>query len=473
MRRFFSSLMPDTVVARAVAVLLLALIVVNAVGYMTYRMGIDAIIGAARERELAERISSITKAINELPSAPERDRAAHALSTLTLEVHWAPAAPTIENVEPDALCRSLSDRLKKLLPRNSSALVVGYVPHNDHRLADGRNAASVTPVNMTGESYNLQVSVPLSDGSWLWFLSYLPGTAPYISWSALLVPLYMCVSIILIAVLALRWVTRPLRLFADAAGKFNIDAEPEKVPESGPVELRSAARAMNTMLERIQTLVRERTAAVAALSHDLRTPITRIQLRNELNDDDALRNATEVDLAEMNEMIQSTIEYLRVGAVNMPRRPIDIASMLHTICDEQADVGHDVALDAPPGLLISGHASIIKRALINVIGNACKYGDKVRVDASIVHDDVQIAVRDEGPGIPEHDLERVFEPFYRVESSRSRTTGGSGLGLTIARKVVEGHGGTVTLANRPKGGLEVLVRFPLCKLVYCPPLPVK
>lgn len=472
MRRVFKLLMPDTVVARAVAVLLLALIVVNAVGYMTYRMGIDAIIGAARERELAERVSSITKAVSELPSAPERDRAAHALSTLTLEVHWAPAAPAIENVEPDALCRSLSERLKKLLPRNSSALVVGYVPHNDHRQADG--TTTLTGLSAANDlSYNLQVSVPLSDGSWLWFLSYLPGTTPYISWSALLVPLYMCVSIILIAVLSLRWVTQPLRLFAEAAGKFNIDAEPQKVPESGPLELRSAARAMNTMLERIQTLVRERTAAVAALSHDLRTPITRIQLRNELTEDDTLRTATEVDLAEMNEMIQSTIEYLRVGAVNMPRRPIDIASMLHTICDEQADIGHDVALDAPPGILISGHASIIKRALTNVIGNACKYGDKVRVDASIIHKDVQIAVRDEGPGIPEHDLERVFEPFYRVESSRSRTTGGSGLGLTIARKVVEGHGGTVTLSNRPTGGLEVLVRFPLCLLPNCSPLLMK
>ena len=463
MMRLVRFLTPDTVVARAVTVLLLALLVVNAVGYMTYRMGIDAIIGAARERELAARISSITKAVNELPTASERDRAAHALSTLTLEVHWAHVAPTIDNPEPDAMCRSLSERLKKLLPRNSSALIVGYVPHSDHRQGDG-SAVSNQISNLGDSSYNLQISARLDDGSWLWFLSYVPGTAPYISWSALLVPLYMCVAIILIAVLSLRWVTRPLRLFADAAGKFNIDAEAQKVPEFGPVELRTASRAMNSMLERIQLLVRERTAALAALSHDLRTPITRIQLRNELTEDDTLRTATEADLAEMNEMIQSTLEYLRVGAGNMPRRAIDIGAMLHTICDEQADIGHDVALNAPPGILMSGSPNIIKRALTNVIANACKYGEKVKVDLTTTGGHMQVTVRDEGPGIPEQDLERVFEPFYRVESSRSRTTGGTGLGLTIARKVIEGHGGLVTLTNRPTGGLEVVVSMPLCSM---------
>lgn len=473
MKRLARFLLPDTVVVRAVTVLLLALLVVNAVGYMTYRMGIDAIIGAARERELAERISSIAKAVNELPSAAERDRAAHALSTLTLEVHWAHTAPMIENPEPDAMCRSLAERLKTLLVRNSSALAVGYVPHSDRGLgATGAlSRPEGAPVSELGDtSYNLQVSVRLDDNSWLWFLSYVPGTAPYISWSALLVPLYMCVAIILIAVLSLRWVTRPLRLFADAAGKFNLDVEAQKVPEFGPVELRTAARAMNSMLERIQLLVRERTAALAALSHDLRTPITRIQLRNELTEDDTLRGATEADLAEMNEMIQSTLEYLRVGAGNMPRRAIDVGAMLHTICDEQADIGHDVALNAPPNILVSGSPNIIKRALTNVIGNACKYADKVRVDLTTSPGYMQVTVRDEGPGIPEQDLERVFEPFYRVESSRSRTTGGTGLGLTIARKVIEGHSGSVTLTNRPAGGLEVVVSLPLCSVPNCAPL---
>lgn len=449
MKRPLASIMPDTVVARAVAVLVVALLIISAIGYLTYRVGIESIVSAARERELAERISSIAQAITVLPSAVEKDRAAHALSTPTLEVHWASAAPPVDTATLDEADRSTMQRLRSSLKLDNNALDVGYAYYNDTQQIAGN------------KPHILQISVKLGDESWLWFLSHASGTAPHLTWSSLLIPIFMCASIILIAVLSLRWVTRPLRLFADAAEKFSLDAKSEMLTEGGPIELRTAARAMNTMLGRIGILVRERTQALAALSHDLRTPITRIQLRTELLEDEAFRSATEADLAEMDSMIQSTLDYLRSGGVqNEPMQMIDVVSILHTICNEQFDLGHDVGLNAPSELLLKASPIAIKRAFSNVIGNACKYGKTVRVVVEIKRDAL-ITVTDEGPGIPPEELSRVFEPFYRADTSRSRTTGGSGLGLTIARNIVVAHGGKIDVTNRHRGGLKALVTLPL------------
>ncbi|MDF2117908.1 ATP-binding protein [Roseiarcaceae bacterium H3SJ34-1] len=447
MKRMLATIMPDTVVTRAVTVLVVALLVLNAIGYLTYRVGVDAIVSAARERELAERISSITEAIRVLPSAAERDRAAHALATPTLEVHWAQSAPVTDSVSLDEDVRLLIERLRVSLKLDATALVAGYTKYG------------TTPQG-GDKSHILQVSVRLDDKSWLWFLSHASGTLPHLSWSSLLIPMFMCASIILIAVLSLRWVTRPLRLFAKAAEEFSLDAKSEKLTETGPKELRAAARALNTMLERIGLLVRERTQALAALSHDLRTPITRIQLRNELTDDTATRSATEADLAEMDSMVQSTLDYLRSGGTQTEAvQMVDIVSILHTICDDLADLAHDVELTAPSSALLQAGPVSIKRALSNVIGNACKYGERVRVVVA-ANRSIKIIVNDDGPGIPPEELSHVFEPFYRVEASRSRTTGGSGLGLTIARNIVVAHQGSIEIENRPAGGLQVRITLP-------------
>ena len=268
------------------------------------------------------------------------------------------------------------------------------------------------------------------------------------------------VAIVVVAVLLLRWATRPLRELALAAERFSLDQIPQPLNETGPAEVRRAARAFNTMRERIQRLVSERMQALAAVSHDLRTPITRLRLRSELMEDEATRDLVDADLAEMESMIDSTLEFLRGGVSSEAIRPIDIVSVIETIVDDHADQGHSVSLIGISQGRVLGRLLSIKRAFWNVIGNAVKYGGQARVAIAEIPSGLAITVEDDGPGIPDGDRERVFQPFVRLEESRGRETGGSGLGLTIARAVVRAHGGEITLANRPEGGLRVTIILP-------------
>ncbi|MCA0419143.1 MAG: HAMP domain-containing protein [Proteobacteria bacterium] len=304
------------------------------------------------------------------------------------------------------------------------------------------------------------VSIRLDDGSWMNFASSTLGTSQHIDWSVVAVTICFGVGIVVVALLLLRWATRPLRDLAVAAERFSLDQTPQPLAESGPVEVRRAARAFNTMRERIQRLVAERMQAMAAVSHDLRTPITRLRLRSELLDDDATRQLIDADLGEMEEMINSTLEYLRGGVSSEPIRPIDIASVVETILDDHLDQGHRVSLSGLTSAPVLGRVLSLKRAVSNIVNNAVKYGETAIVSIAETNGHLNIIVEDEGPGIPLADLERVFHPFVRLEESRGRETGGSGLGLTIAKAIIASHGGQISLINRSAGGLRVLLTLP-------------
>ena len=304
------------------------------------------------------------------------------------------------------------------------------------------------------------VSVRLDDGSWVNFSSTTLGATRHADWSVLAVTICFGVAIVVVAVLLLRWATRPLRDLALAAERFSLDQTPQPLSESGPAEVRHAARAFNTMRERIQRLVSERMQALAAVSHDLRTPITRLRLRSELMEDEATRDFVDADLAEMEGMIDSTLEFLRGGVSSEAIRPIDIVSVIETIVEDHADQGHSVSLGGTGHGRVLGRLLALKRALWNVIGNAVKHGTRAMVVVTETPAGLVITVEDDGPGIPDRDMERVFQPFVHLEETRGLETGGSGLGLTIARAVVVAHGGEITLANRPQGGLRVTIILP-------------
>jgi len=304
------------------------------------------------------------------------------------------------------------------------------------------------------------VSVRLDDGTWVNFSSSALGAAQHADWSVLAVTICFGVGIVVVAVLLLRWATRPLRDLAIAAERFSLDQTPLPLDETGPAEVRRAARAFNTMRERIQRLVTERMQALAAVSHDLRTPITRLRLRSELLDDEATRDLIDADLSEMEGMIDSTLEFLRGGVSSEAIRPIDIVSVVETIVDEQADQGKRITLDGLGYGRVLGRLLALKRAFWNIIGNAVKYADLAIVEITETSDSLSITVDDNGPGIAAADMERVFQPFVRLEESRGRKTGGSGLGLTIALAVIRSHGGDITLANRATGGLRVTITLP-------------
>jgi signal transduction histidine kinase len=223
---------------------------------------------------------------------------------------------------------------------------------------------------------------------------------------------------------------------------------------------RRAAHAFNTMQSRLARFIGDRTRIFAAMSHDLKTPITRLRLRAELLDDPATRAKFAADLAEMESMVGSTLDFLRGLENAEPPKPIDMAALLESLQADFSEGGGKVSVEAGALRPYPGRAQALKRCLANLVENALKYGGTARVIATDGADRLEIRIRDEGPGIAPAELERAFDPFYRLEASRNRETGGTGLGLTIARSIARGHGGDVVLGNHPEGGLEATVTLP-------------
>jgi signal transduction histidine kinase len=301
-------------------------------------------------------------------------------------------------------------------------------------------------------------ALPLPDGSWLNFSAAL-FRPPAPEHATLLSTTAMAVGILLLGLLVVRLIGRPLRALSDAADRFGGPGLVVPVPEEGPREVRQAAQAFNRMQGRIDRLIADRTQALAAVSHDLRTPIARLRLRAGFVEDGEAARAIDADLDEMEAMIDSTLAYLRGETESEPRRPADLVAMLETLCHAAADAGAAVTYAGPSQARLVCSPVTLKRAFANLIDNAVKYGGGARVSLDDQGRELRVGIEDDGPGIPEADMQMVFEPFRRLETSRNRGTGGSGLGLTIARRAIEQHGGSVCLANAAEGGLVAIVRL--------------
>jgi len=269
------------------------------------------------------------------------------------------------------------------------------------------------------------------------------------------------ILIMAIAMWGVRGATRPLSVFATAAERLGVDVNAEPLNEGGPPEVRRATRAFNTMQTRVKRFIQDRTQMLAAISHDLRTPITRLRLRAEFVDDDVQRGKMMNDLDEMEAMIAETLIFARDDAANEPASHIDIAAVLASLCGDLQFSGREVTYTGPDSFELFARPLAFKRAVTNLIDNAYKYGKNAHVTLVPSPKEVLIFVEDTGPGIPENERDRVFQPFVRLESSRSRETGGAGLGLTIARNAIRSMGGDVDLTNRPEGGLRVTVVLPV------------
>ncbi len=265
---------------------------------------------------------------------------------------------------------------------------------------------------------------------------------------------------------AVRQLTAPVRTLADAAERLGRDViNAPNLPEMGPTELVTAAIAFNTMASRIRRFVQDRTFLLTAIGHDLRTPITRLKLRAEYMEDDEQRMKMLADLDEMESMVAATLAFGRDIAASEAVGRMDLAVLLRTILDEAADGdpahAQKLSYAGPEHLPVRARPLSLKRALTNLIGNALKYGDAARVTLGVPQPNfAQINIDDDGPGIGAENIEFVFEPFRRLETSRNRETGGSGLGLSIARNIIRAHGGDIALHNRSIG-LRVTVSLPI------------
>ena len=304
------------------------------------------------------------------------------------------------------------------------------------------------------------VQARLQDGTWATFDTQVTPESANLPWRVLLTLAILLAAVLLLSYIAVRWVTRPPHLLAGAADGLGRDINRPPLPEGGPAEVGRAARAFNTMQTRLVGLIDARTRLLTAMSHDLKTPLTRMRLRAEMLEDDQLREKFEKDLVEMESMVTQTLEFMRGLSPREPAQLVDIMGLLESLQADNEAMGRAVRIDGRVARPWSGAPQLLRRCISNLVDNAVLYGKRAQIRIEEGSAELTLRVRDHGPGIPESEIAKVFEPFYRLESSRSRETGGTGLGLAVARNIAPAHRGDVHLRNHEDGGLEAILTLP-------------
>jgi signal transduction histidine kinase len=420
--------------------------------------------------DATQRIVSVTRLLDDAPAA-WRGRLIKAASGETLRITVSPYRPIWAALQakgedartiraylatqlPSNIKASLSvsvDTVRSLMTRRQKSMMAMMDQHSSRNMA---MMAGMTPW------HRMQATIKLPDGVWVIFAAVLPSSGFGLSLPLLAVFLGMTIFVIAASVWAVRRVTAPLGAMAAAADRLGRDVDAPPLAEIGTLETRQAAHAFNLMQTRLRQLVESRTRMLAALSHDLRTPLTLLQLRIEDVENDEERERMLGTIESMNDMIEATLAFARDNTMVEPRRRIDLTALLAAIVNDLADAGRSVRMVPAPPVAIVCQPVALRRALVNLLDNAIKYGGSADVAIKSHPHNVTITVDDHGPGIPEAELSKVFEPFYRLESSRSRETGGSGLGLAIAEATIKAHGGKLELANRACGGLSARATLP-------------
>jgi two-component system, OmpR family, sensor kinase len=257
-----------------------------------------------------------------------------------------------------------------------------------------------------------------------------------------------------------RSIVIPVQQFSEAAKRFGQDGISPVLLREGPPEICRAVDSFNAMQARIQRLIQERTQTVGAIAHDLRTPLTRLAFR--LDDlPSPLQEKVSADIQEMKSMIAAALDFLRDRSLSGQHERLDFRTLVERVANDQGDLGHDVTLTAGPPVILEGSPLALRRMVANLVDNAIKYGERVRLRLRAESHHCELEIDDDGPGIPERLQQQIFEPFFRLESSRNRDTGGIGLGLATVRGIVLDHGGEISVQNRKGGGLRMTVSLPL------------
>ena len=310
------------------------------------------------------------------------------------------------------------------------------------------------------DGISFMTQVRLQDGTWATFDTQITPESANLPWRLLLTLAALLAVVLVVSYVAVRWVTRPLHLLASAADELGRDINRPPLPESGPVEVSRAAHAFNNMQARLIHFIEERTRILAAMSHDLKTPITRMRLRAEMLEDENLREKFEKDLLEMQAMVTQALDFMRGLSKGEPEQLVDVMALLETLQADNEAMGRKVTIAGDVAKPLRGVPQMLKRCIANLIDNAVLYGKQAEIQVAETATELTLRIRDHGPGMPNTELECVFEPFYRLEGSRNRETGGTGLGLSIARNIARAHGGDVHLRNHENGGLEAILTLP-------------
>ncbi|MDP2696891.1 ATP-binding protein [Thalassospira sp.] len=504
MKRFFARLYPRSLTAQLVCLLLGAVILTHVVlAVLLAEERHDAVLSERRGGALA-RVAAISRILS--TTAPENWRDVLRVAESPMNRFRLIEAPDLPPDDDSEVTRLLSTRLNEALdnPKMAARVVLlsesdcrkerdddddddddkGKRKDKDRRLEQDRDKRSYHgrggkrffgDIKCDGPAV-MAVSVPIfdnragiapdGDGAMpvVWLDARINGFTPP-PWLAMQSLARVVLSALLIGIIAFfvaRRVTRPWKVLAAAADRIGRGDFPEPVPEKGPLEIARAARAFNRMSARLKRFVSDRTRMLAAISHDLRTPITSLRLRAEFVDDEENRRKIIETLNEMEQMVEAAMTFAREETANEETRRIDIVALVEATCADLEETGHPVTfVSAIDHLTYACRPLSIKRALGNLLGNGLAYGEHVTVSVKRADDGgLWIDVCDDGPGIPVESRDKVFEPFFRLEESRNQGTGGIGLGLSIARTAIRGHGGEIYLDDAPQGGLAARIYLP-------------
>lgn len=460
------SFWPKSLAGQLIAVLLPALVIAQVAGFViSADERVRAIRGAARD-EFLTRMSSIARLIHSTP-VEDHQEIVNGMGSVGMRF-W------LSDLPPPSTAKFREEAWKRLAAtvQVSSSGKAPLGTFEDNRKAGLllTNDWSVPPgdwdlpANARFTELDSQQGVGLvsetADGRWL----NGAFAKPYYGqiWQSQSIIAISLTAALLsgLALLLARRIARPMIQLSAAAEALGRGEDARLVPEAGPEDIRRMAAAFNVMQERLQRFVSDRTAMLAAIGHDLRTPITSLRLRAEFIKDRDERERFLTTLDEMQTMTEATLSFAREQAVGEPTRPVDVAALTESICADLADLGRDVHFEGTDRLPYRCRPGSLGRAVRNLIENAVRYGERAHVSVRPDADGLRIIIEDDGPGIAESNVERAFKPFVRLETSRSRETGGSGLGLSIARTIARSHGGDVVLTNRKEGGLRAVIELP-------------
>lgn len=417
----------------------------------------------------ARRTEQIVVLLDRTPTA-DRAELARVISGPTLGVRIRPGPPREMHDQEHGHHEDLQRGIRRFVDRYLPALrgrPIVIVPLDDDDHDDDRARRKVHPPGAPPEPdllpsrRKLIFATTLNDGTWVHFLVSTDRVA--FRWAFRGAFWIVCTGLLIIvfAIWAARRATRPLRELALAADRLGLDVDAPPLDENGARELRKTAAAFNRMQTRIKRLIDDRTLMLAALSHDLKTILTRLRLRAEFIEDPDQQQRAIGDIEDMQQMVDQALSFIRGDQAAEAITRIDLAGLLRDLAEDCATRGQDVAFDGPERFAVDGRPVALKRAVGNLVENALRYGGgEVRLLLVKGGGRATLTVADNGPGLPDVELDKVFQPFYRVETSRNRETGGSGLGLALARDVFRRQGGDLTLANRESGGLAATAWLP-------------
>ena len=448
----------------------LAVVIAMALGFGLQQVVAPGLhyLGLARHQAVQQRDARVLQQLpgriagllDVLDATPEAQRPAVIAAAQRPRVHVrildAPIPNLTDRTEPNADLLRLRRQIEAVL-RVSRPVIVA-----DRSQPADKQAGSV-PERVEG---SVLIEAALSDGRWLLFRSDLesPPVDPVATkFSQVRFAAWLSLSILLgvfLSTLAARRLVKPLSELTAAVERTGGSGDAPPLPPRGPREVRGTIEAFNRMQERLRRFNEDRTRMIAAMSHDLRTPLTRLRLRAELVEDQDQQQKMLRDLDMMGDMIESVLALARDDAKGEPRSLVDLSALVEGICEDASDAGEPVTFSGPRGVTISCRPTALRRAISNLVDNAVKYGGSAAVTLSPETGRVVMTVDDEGPGIAPSEREKVFEPFYRIDSSRDPDTGGVGLGLSVTRSIIWEHGGEISLASRKGGGLSARLDLP-------------